>query len=308
MKAGFRSNNIDPNARHCMACAAVGFMRTFGIDEPMGCYDDIEHADAFVLWGSNMAEMHPMLWQRVADRRLAHPHVQVAVLSTFEHRCYELADLPITFTPADRPRDPQLHRQLHHPEEGGQPGLRQQARRLQAGQRRHRLRPAPGARAAEGGEERRRPRRLEADRRSTSSRNSSRSTTSSTRRRSRACRADRLERLAQLYADPKVKVMSFWTMGFNQHTRGVWANHMVYNLHLLTGKIATPGQQPLLAHRPALGVRHGARGRRVLAPPARRHGGDEPEAPRDDRGDLEAARPARSRRSPASTRCCRAGC
>ena len=70
MKAGFRSNNIDPNARHCMASAAVGFMRTFGMDEPMGCYDDIEQADAFVLWGSNMAEMHPILWTRVTDRRL----------------------------------------------------------------------------------------------------------------------------------------------------------------------------------------------------------------------------------------------
>ena len=38
--------------------------------------------------------------------------------------------------------------------------------------------------------------------------------------------------------------MSFWTMGFNQHTRGVWANHLVYNLHLLTGKIAEPGNSP----------------------------------------------------------------
>ena len=79
MKAGFRSNNLDPNARHCMASAAVGFMRTFGIDEPMGCYDDIEAADAFVLWGSNMAEMHPILWTRVADRRLSASHVCVAV-------------------------------------------------------------------------------------------------------------------------------------------------------------------------------------------------------------------------------------
>ncbi len=35
-KAGFRSNNIDPNARHCMASAVVGFARTFGMDEPMG--------------------------------------------------------------------------------------------------------------------------------------------------------------------------------------------------------------------------------------------------------------------------------
>ena len=49
MKAGFRSNHIDPNARHCMASAVAGFMRTFGMDEPMGCYDDIEAADAFVL-------------------------------------------------------------------------------------------------------------------------------------------------------------------------------------------------------------------------------------------------------------------
>ena len=75
-KAGFRSNNIDPNARHCMASAVAGFMRTFGIDEPMGCYDDIEAADAFVLWGSNMAEMHPILWTRVTDRRLSAPHVK----------------------------------------------------------------------------------------------------------------------------------------------------------------------------------------------------------------------------------------
>ncbi|SUB37141.1 nitrate reductase [Pasteurella multocida] len=98
-KAGLRSNNIDPNARHCMASAAVAFMRTFGMDEPMGCYDDIEKADAFVLWGSNMAEMHPILWSRISDRRLSHPDVKVAVLSTFEHRSFELADLGVIFTP-----------------------------------------------------------------------------------------------------------------------------------------------------------------------------------------------------------------
>ena len=59
MKAGFRSNNIDPNARHCMASAVVAFMQTFGIDEPQGNYDDIEHTDTAILWGANMAEMHP---------------------------------------------------------------------------------------------------------------------------------------------------------------------------------------------------------------------------------------------------------
>jgi nitrate reductase NapA len=53
-----------------------------------------------------------------------------------------------------------------------------------------------------------------------------------------------LEELAELYADPSKKVMSLWTMGFNQHVRGVWANQMVYNLHLLTGKISEPGNSP----------------------------------------------------------------
>lgn len=99
MKAGFRSNNIDPNARHCMASAVVGFMRAFGIDEPMGCYDDFENADAFVLWGSNMAEMHPVLWTRITDRRLSHPHVRVNVLSTYYHRSFELADHGYIFNP-----------------------------------------------------------------------------------------------------------------------------------------------------------------------------------------------------------------
>jgi nitrate reductase (cytochrome) len=30
MRAGFLSNNLDPNARHCMASAAMAFIRTFG--------------------------------------------------------------------------------------------------------------------------------------------------------------------------------------------------------------------------------------------------------------------------------------
>ena len=74
-------------------------MRTFGIDEPMGCYDDFEAADAFVLWGANMAEMHPILWTRITDRRFSYPHVKVAVLSTFRNRSFDLADIPIVFTP-----------------------------------------------------------------------------------------------------------------------------------------------------------------------------------------------------------------
>jgi nitrate reductase NapA len=48
-----------------------------------------------------------------------------------------------------------------------------------------------------------------------------------------------LVELSRLYGDPNLKVMSFWTMGMNQHTRGTWINNLVHNLHLLTGKIST---------------------------------------------------------------------
>jgi nitrate reductase NapA len=55
---------------------------------------------------------------------------------------------------------------------------------------------------------------------------------------------DKLLALAKTYADPKTKVMSLWTMGFNQHTRGTWVNNMIYNVHLLVGKISEPGNGP----------------------------------------------------------------
>ena len=98
MNAGFRSNNLDPNARHCMASAADAFMRTFGMDEPMGCYDDIEDADAFVLWGSNMAEMHPILWTRVTDRRWR-TRTSRSPCCRLSSTSFDLADIPIVFTP-----------------------------------------------------------------------------------------------------------------------------------------------------------------------------------------------------------------
>src|SRR3546814_11435788 len=61
MRAGLGSNNLAPTARHCMASAAAAFIRTFGIDEPRGCYDALQAADPFWLWGSNMARVHPIL-------------------------------------------------------------------------------------------------------------------------------------------------------------------------------------------------------------------------------------------------------
>lgn len=243
MKAGFRSNNIDPNARHCMASAVMGFMRTFGMDEPMGCYDDIEATDTFVLWGSNMAEMHPVLWSRVTDRRLSAPQVKVAVLSTFQHRSFDLADIPMVFKPqtdliilnyianhiiqsgAVNKDFISKHVKFAHGAEDIGYGLRptdpleQKAKNADKAntwtdisfeQFADYVKPYTLERAA----------------------------------KESGVSAEHLKQIAEMYADPKRKVMSFWTMGFNQHTRGVWANNLIYNIHLLTGKISEPGNSP----------------------------------------------------------------
>ena len=242
-KAGFRSNNLDPNARHCMASAVMGFMRSFGMDEPMGCYDDIEAADAFVLWGSNMAEMHPILWSRLTDRRLSAPHVRVAVLSTFEHRSFDLADLTLVFKPQSDLailnaianhiiKTNRVNREFigqHAVFKRGQTdigyGLRPEDPREQKATGRAKPNDATDITFEDYA-------RFVAD------------YTIEKAAEISGAPAARIRELAELYADPKTKVMSLWTMGFNQHTRGVWCNNLVYNLHLLTGKIAEPGNSP----------------------------------------------------------------
>ncbi|MBO9512476.1 MAG: periplasmic nitrate reductase subunit alpha [Variovorax sp.] len=242
-KAGFRSNNIDPNARHCMASAVTGFMRTFGMDEPMGCYDDFEAADAFVLWGSNMAEMHPILWTRVTDRRLSAPKTRVAVLSTFTHRSFDLADLPIIFKPqTDLAIMNYIANYLIRNNKVNQDFVskhtvfKQGVTDIGYG-----LRPEhPLQKAAKnaGDPNAASPITFEEFAKFVSKYDAAYVTKLS------GVSREQLDRLAELYADPNIKVMSLWTMGFNQHTRGTWANNMVYNLHLLTGKIATPGNSP----------------------------------------------------------------
>ncbi|CAK4075815.1 periplasmic nitrate reductase subunit alpha [Vibrio sp. 16] len=242
MKAGFRSNNIDPNARHCMASAVGAFMRSFGIDEPMGCYDDFEAADSFVLWGSNMAEMHPVLWTRITDRRLSHPHVKVNVLSTYYHRSFELADEGYIFKPqTDLVIANYIANYIIEKDAvnwdfvNKHTNFKQTATDIGYGLRdddplqKAAANPNSGKLSSITFEEYKKsvaPYTLE--------RSAEMSGVSE----------EKLLELAKQYADPNTKVMSLWTMGTNQHTRGVWVNSLIYNLHLLTGKISTPGNSP----------------------------------------------------------------
>ncbi len=242
MKAGFRSNNIDPNARHCMASAVGAFMRGFGIDEPMGCYDDLEHADAFVLWGANMAEMHPILWSRLTDTRLTKEGCEVHVLSTYEHRSFELADNGMVFEPqsdlaiANYIANYIIQNKAYN-QEFVDKHCNFKKTPLDIG---YGLRPEhPLQKAAKNPNKG----KLSAITFEEYAASVAPYTLEKASKMS-GVPEKKLERLAKLYADPNKKVSSYWTMGMNQHTRGVWMNGLVYNIHLLMGKISEPGNSP----------------------------------------------------------------
>jgi nitrate reductase NapA len=242
-KAGFRTNNIDPNARHCMASAVAGMMRTFGIDEPAGCYDDFEATDAFVLWGSNMAEMHPILWTRLTDRRLATPHVRAAVLSTFEHRSFDLADIGMVFKPQTDLVI--LNAIANHVITTGR--VNKDFVAAYTVFKRGQTDIGYGLRPEHPLEQKATGRAKANDSSDMSFDEYAKFVSDYTLEKAAEMSGvplNRLEALAELYADPKTKLVSLWTMGFNQHTRGVWCNNLVYNLHLLTGKIAEAGNSP----------------------------------------------------------------
>ena len=281
VKAGWRSNNLEPNARHCMASAVAGFMQTFGIDEPAGCYDDIELTDTVVTWGANMAEMHPMLWARVTAKRLADPNYRIAHLTTFTTPTSAMADLEIVIRPqtdlaiwnylarevlvrnaVDRAFVDQHcvfaagYTDIGYGQRGDERSMYPAEHDTRANERVHTL--AADEAVAQGRPEKA-GERVAHDRRANASDHwlitadefraavepytldfvagLSRGNADEPLEAFRA----KLVQLADLYCDRARKIVSFWTMGFNQSTRGTWLNEQAYMVHLLTGRYAAPG-------------------------------------------------------------------
>jgi anaerobic selenocysteine-containing dehydrogenase len=68
-KGALGTNNTDSNSRLCMAAAVAGYRSSLGSDGPPTCYDDLDEADLLLVVGSNMAEAHPVLMDRIRQRR-----------------------------------------------------------------------------------------------------------------------------------------------------------------------------------------------------------------------------------------------
>ena len=228
------TNNVEGNARLCMASAVTGFMSSFGLDEPMGCYEDIDHANVYVLWGNNMAEMHPVLFSRMLDRRLKNPDVKIIDLATRSTRTSIAADRSILFQPQTDlaianaicyeilrngwenrtfiENNVSFHTGKTNIGYGLEDNFKFEEKMETIDFVKFKAMLADYS-----------PEKVE-----------------------KLCgvSAKDIRYLASLYGDPRNKVISFWCMGFNQHTRGTWINNLVYNIHLLLGKISTPGNSP----------------------------------------------------------------
>ncbi|MFT4927799.1 MAG: nitrate reductase NapA [Phenylobacterium sp.] len=191
-----------------------------------------------------MAEMHPILWTRITDRRLSAPHVKVAVLSTFKHRSFDLADNGMIFTPQTDLAILNFiahyiikTNRVNHHFVNRHTNFRRGETDIGYGLRpEHPLEQKAKNNGKTKGSST--PINFEQYAEFVSTYTAEYVSELS------GVPVKKLNEMAELYADPKIKVTSFWTMGFNQHTRGVWANNLIYNIHLLTGKISTPGNSP----------------------------------------------------------------
>lgn len=198
------TNNYDGNTTLCMASAVSGYKRSFGSDGPPGCYEDFEHTDCLIAWGSNLPEQHPIIYWRLKDAKEKRPFPLIVVdprVTIFA----QFADIHLPITPGT---DVVLQNALIHVilDEGledrdyinantnGFDELAQEVRNYD---------PCTAAKIC-GIDE------------------------------------DTIRTVARLYAKAN-RAMSIWTMGINQSTHGSDGVVGINNLNLVTGNIGKPG-------------------------------------------------------------------
>jgi nitrate reductase NapA len=224
MKAGLSNNHVDPNARLCMASAVTGFLATYGVDEPASCYDDLDVCDVVICWGNNPAEMHPVLFSRIMDRRSRGEKVTLIDIGTRRTRTTEHATHFLLMKPhADLAIANCVNRQLvasgrwdkafvekhvNFRADTDPPTLTGKAITFEE-YKAHLADYTPEKVAALSG-----------------------------------VPLEQLKLLGDLFADPKLRIVSLWCMGMNQHTQGTAINCLVHAVHLLSGHWGKPGDGP----------------------------------------------------------------
>ncbi|WP_367154067.1 molybdopterin oxidoreductase family protein [Methylomonas sp. HYX-M1] len=198
------TNNYDGNTTLCMASAVSGYKRSFGSDGPPGCYEDFEHTDCLMAWGSNLPEQHPIIYWRMkeAQEKRGFPLIVVDPRVTM---LAQNADIHLAITPGT---DVVLQNAMMHVIlaegledrayiEANTTGFEQLEKEVQ------KYDPTTAAKIC-GIDE------------------------------------DTIRLVARMYAKAD-KAMSIWTMGINQSTHGSDGVVGINNLNLITGNIGKAG-------------------------------------------------------------------
>ncbi len=198
------SNNYDGNTTLCMASAVSGYKRSFGSDGPPGCYEDFEHTDCLIAFGSNLPEQHPVIYWRLKEAR-EQRKFPLIVVDPRVTMLAQFADIHLPITPGT---DVVLINSLMHVilKEGLEDRAYIEAH-------------TQGIDELEAVLEKFDP--VSA---------------------SKICGIDEdtIRNVARLYAKADA-AMSIWTMGINQSTHGSDGVVDINNLNLVTGNIGKPG-------------------------------------------------------------------
>ena len=242
LKGCLGTNNFDANSRLCMSSAVAGYIQSFGSDGPPTCYDDLEKTDCAFLIGTNTADCHPIVFNRLRKHHKKHRKVKMIVVDPRRTATAEAADLHLAIRPGT---DLHLLNGIAHLlmrwghidtvliDECTE-GFSQFAEIIQHY--------PPELVARECG-----------------------------------IRMDELEKAARWWGESK-RVLSLWSMGINQSTEGTAKCRTIINLHLMTGNIGRPGAGPFsltgqpnaMGGREAGGLSHILPGYRVVKNPQHR--------------------------------------
>ncbi len=99
MKGCLGTNNFDSNSRLCMASAVSGYVQSFGSDGPPCCYEDLDLTDCAFLIGTNTAECHPIIFNRLEKHHKKNNDVKMIVVDPRRTTTAEAADLHLAIRP-----------------------------------------------------------------------------------------------------------------------------------------------------------------------------------------------------------------
>ncbi len=205
-KGYIRTTQIESNSRLCMASAGTGYTQSLGADGPPGSYSDMEQSDLFLVIGANMADCHPILFLRMADRLGS--GARLIVVDPRRTATAERADLFLQISPGTDLA--LLNGLLHLLVENGDIDSEFIAQHTEgwAGMPEFLAGYAPPVVAAVTG-----------------------------------LSEDDIRTAARWIGEAR-EWMTLWTMGLNQSTHGTWNTNAICNLHLATGAISRPGSGP----------------------------------------------------------------